>query len=82
MSKSCKYRLILSKIKNCKKLSDHLVFCRNILTSRQLTISQLSANCLDGFADGRNCRKRIRDAALYTFVYHYTFAAKSKSLII
>ena len=26
--------------------------------------------------------KRIRDAALYTFVYHYTFAAKSKSLII
>ena len=28
-----------------------------------------------------NC-KRIRDAALYTFVYHYTFAAKSKSLII
>ena len=27
-------------------------------------------------------RKRIRDAALYTFVYHYTFAAKSKSLII
>ena len=35
----------------------------------------------------RNCSypelgKRIRDAALYTFVYHYTFAAKSKSLII
>ena len=56
MSKSCKYRLILSKIKNCKKLSDHLVFCRNTLTSRQLTISQLSANCLDGFADGRNCQ--------------------------
>ena len=26
--------------------------------------------------------KRIRDAALYTFVHHYTFAAKSKSLII
>ena len=26
--------------------------------------------------------KRLRDAALYTFVYHYTFAAKSKSLII
>ena len=30
----------------------------------------------------RNVSKRIRDAALYTFVYHYTFAAKSKSLII
>ena len=26
--------------------------------------------------------KRIRDAALYTFIYHYTFAAKSKSIII
>ena len=26
--------------------------------------------------------KRLRDAALYTFVHHYTFAAKSKSLII
>ena len=30
----------------------------------------------------RAARKRIRDAALYTFIYHYTFAAKSKSLII
>ena len=30
----------------------------------------------------RAARKRIRDAALYTFVHHYTFAAKSKSLII
>ena len=27
-------------------------------------------------------RKRIRDAALYTFIYHYTFAAKSKYIII
>lgn len=27
-------------------------------------------------------RKRIRDVALCTFIYHYTFAAKSKSLII
>ena len=26
--------------------------------------------------------KRIRDAALSTFIHHYTFAAKSKSLII
>ena len=33
------------------------------------------------FQPSDNC-KRIRDAALYTFVYHYTFAAKSKSLII
>ena len=66
MSKSCKCRLILSKTKNCEKLSDHLVFCRNILTNRQLTISRLSANCLDGlqmrgipsgwFADERNCQ--------------------------
>lgn len=27
-------------------------------------------------------RKRIRDATLHTFIYHYIFAAKSKSLII
>ena len=27
-------------------------------------------------------RKRIRDAPLHTFIYHYIFAAKSKSLII
>ena len=33
-------------------------------------------------AEGDAWGKRIRDAALYTFVYHYTFAAKSKSLII
>ena len=26
--------------------------------------------------------KRIRDATLHTFIYHYIFAAKSKSLII
>ena len=66
MSKSCKYRLILSKTKNCEKLSDCLVFCRNILTNRQLAILRLSANCLDGllmrgiqsgwFADDRNCQ--------------------------
>jgi len=48
MSKSCKCRLILSKTKNCRKLSDHLVFCCNILANRQLAISRLSANCLDG----------------------------------
>ena len=48
MSKSCKCRLILSKNKNCEQLSDHLVFCRNILTNRQLATSRLSANCLDG----------------------------------
>ena len=33
-------------------------------------------------AQGDAYRKRLRDAALYTFVYHYTFAAKSKTLII
>lgn len=27
-------------------------------------------------------RKRIRDATLHTFIYHYIFAAKSKFLII
>ena len=27
-----------------------------------------------------NIRKRIRDAALSTFIHHYTFAAKSKSI--
>ena len=32
---------------NFKKLSDHLVFRRNILTNRQLTILRLSGNCLD-----------------------------------
>ena len=26
--------------------------------------------------------KRIRDATLHTFIYHYIFAAKSKFLII
>ena len=39
-------------------------------------------NCLDGLQMRGSISKRIRDAALYTFVYHYTFAAKSKSLII
>ena len=28
----------------------------------------------------RRVRKRIRDAALSTFIHHYTFAAKSKSI--
>ena len=41
--------LIFSKIKNFKKkLSDYLVFRCNILINRQLTVYQLSANCLDG----------------------------------
>ena len=31
---------------------------------------------------GERDGKRIRDAALYTFIYHYTFAAKSKYIII
>ena len=35
-------------------------------------------------ADICTCKysKRIRDATLHTFIYHYIFAAKSKSLII
>ena len=34
---------------NAQKLSDHLVFCHNTLTNRQLTVTRLSANCLDGW---------------------------------
>ena len=50
-------------IKNCKnekKLSDCLVFCCNILADRQLTVIQLSANCLDGLlmSDVRNSYDR------------------------
>ena len=48
MSKSCKYRLILSKIMNCQKLSDYLVFRCSLLINRQLPVLRLSANCLDG----------------------------------
>ena len=40
--------LILSKTRISEKLSDCLVFCRNILAIRQLTTRQLSAYCLDG----------------------------------
>ena len=47
MSKSCQYRCFSVKTRISEKLSDHLVFCRNILTDRHLTIYQLSANCLD-----------------------------------
>ena len=47
---------------------------RNQVTDTQFQIECLSAELVES--------KRIRDAALYTFVYHYTFAAKSKSLII
>ena len=40
--------LILSKTRISEKLSDCLVFYRNILAIRQLTARQLSAYCLDG----------------------------------
>ena len=41
--------LIFSKKQEfSKKLSDHLVFCRNILIDRQLVVWRLSGNCLDG----------------------------------
>ena len=76
MSKSCKYRLILSKIMNCQKLSDYLIFRRNILAARQLTIQQLSANCLDGLQMKGIVSKRIRDVVDWTidcchfFAYH------------
>ena len=52
--------------------------CLNSAESRQKkTKSQHNGTIIR-----RDVSKRIRDAALYTFVYHYTFAAKSKSLII
>ena len=42
--------LIFSKNRNfSKKLSDCLVFRRNILTNRELTAWRLSGNCLDGW---------------------------------
>ena len=48
-----------------KKLSDCLVFRCNILTSSQLIVIQLSANCLDGLlmsdvrnSYDRNCMRR------------------------
>ena len=42
--------LIFSKNRNfSKKLSDCLVFRRNILISRWLTVLRLSGNCLDGW---------------------------------
>ena len=34
----------------------------------------------DRFKSAVNKGKRIRDAALSTFIHHYTFAAKSKSI--
>ena len=37
-----------------------------------LNVSATSKDTLNG--------KRIRDAALSTFIHHYTFAAKSKSI--
>ena len=50
MNKSSPYSRFLVKNKNFqKKLSDHLVFRRNTLTSRQLTVIRLSGNCLDGW---------------------------------
>ena len=66
MSKSCPYRWFLVKTRISEKLSDCLVFCRNILTNKQLTTLRLSANCLDGLlmkrelSDEKNCQmKRI-----------------------
>ena len=39
----------LTNNQKCSKLSDHLVICHNTLTNRQLTVTRLSANCLDGW---------------------------------
>ena len=41
-------RILDKKQEFSKKLSDHLVFCRNILIDRQLVVWRLSGNCLDG----------------------------------
>ena len=48
MSKSFPYRLFSVKTRISEKLSDCLVFYRNILAIRRLTARQLSAYCLDG----------------------------------
>ena len=51
-----------------------LDFIHEICVILKITEPSLSA----GFAAKRG--KRIRDAALSTFIHHYTFAAKSKSI--
>ena len=60
-----------------------------MLTLQYSFISKILLSlCLNSFlllpdytiiADTLTC-KRIRDAALSTFIHHYTFAAKSKSI--
>ena len=66
--------LIFSKKQEfSKKLSDYLVFCRNILIDRQLVVWRLSGNCLDGLlmkgivrceelSDDRNCQLKEMSA--------------------
>ena len=57
--------LIFSKKQEfSKKLSDHLVFCRNILIDRQLVVWRLSGNCLDGLQMKGNSMEPIQDSRM------------------
>ena len=53
-----------------------------MLTINGLWGCEVGVLCRGSTPEVHSAGKRIRDAALYTFVYHYTFAAKSKTLII
>lgn len=54
---------------------------RNHLQKHSLeTIIYITLAAVIGGAESWYESKRIRDAALSTFIHHYTFAAKSKSI--
>ena len=63
--------LILSKTRISEKLSDCLVFCRNILAIRQLTTRQLSAYCLDGLLMKGLIVECVQDCIADTLTYNY-----------
>ena len=53
-----------------------------MLTINGLWGCEVGVLCRGSTPEVHSAGKRIRDAALYTFIHHYTFAAKSKTLII
>ena len=64
--------LIFSKNRNfSKKLSDCLVFRCNILINKQLTVWQLSANCLDGLLMKGLIVECVQDCIADTLTYNY-----------
>ena len=69
--------ILLSTSIGCVAQIDTTNTVSNTLSTKMIG-NILTKDTLSGTAAG----KRIRDAALYTFIYHYTFAAKSKSIII